>query len=55
MPALAYDLGGDPRLVAALHLTRQLVVMILLPWMMGFLLRGKRRGRIASQRRASKG
>jgi uncharacterized protein len=32
MPAIAHDLGGDMRLVAALHLARQLVlVLILLP------------------------
>jgi membrane AbrB-like protein len=31
MPAVAYDLGGDMRLVAALHLMRQLVAYILLP------------------------
>jgi membrane AbrB-like protein len=55
MPALAYDLGGDPRLVAALHLARSLVVMLLLPWVMDLLMHGKRRGRIAPQRRTSKG
>jgi uncharacterized membrane protein AbrB (regulator of aidB expression) len=31
MPAVAHDLGGDMRLVAALHLMRQLVAYILLP------------------------
>jgi len=39
MPAVAHDLGGDMRLVAALHLTRQLVVFILLPSVLGYLLR----------------
>lgn len=39
MPAVAHDLGGDMRLVAALHLTRQLVIFILVPSALGFLLR----------------
>lgn len=39
MPAVAHDLGGDMRLVAALHLTRQLVIFILVPSVLGFLLR----------------
>jgi len=42
MPAVAHDLGGDMRLVAALHLTRQLVIFILLPAILGHLLRGRR-------------
>lgn len=55
MPAVAYDLGGDTRLVAALHLTRQLVVFILVPSVFGYLLHGRHRGRIASQKPASNG
>jgi len=53
MPAVAHDLGGDMRLVAALHLTRQLVVFILLPAVLSCLLRGRHRGRIAPQRPTS--
>jgi membrane AbrB-like protein len=53
MPAVAHDLGGDTRLVAALHLTRQLVVFILVPSVLGYLLRGRHQGRIASQKPAS--
>jgi membrane AbrB-like protein len=41
LPAVAHDLGGDMRLVAALHLTRQLVIFILLPALLGHLLRGR--------------
>jgi membrane AbrB-like protein len=39
MPAIAHELGGDMRLVAALHLIRQLVIFILLPSVLGYLLR----------------
>jgi membrane AbrB-like protein len=39
MPAVAHDLGGDMRLVAALHLTRQLIIFILVPSVLSFLLR----------------
>jgi membrane AbrB-like protein len=39
MPAIAHDLGGDLRLVAALHLTRQLVIFVLLPSVLTYLLR----------------
>ncbi len=39
MPAVAYDLGADMRLVAALHLLRQLVVMVVIPVALGHLLR----------------
>jgi membrane AbrB-like protein len=46
MPAVAHDLGGDMRLVAALHLTRQLVVFILLPSVLGHLLRNKYRRKV---------
>jgi membrane AbrB-like protein len=45
MPAVAQDLGGDMRLVAALHLTRQLVIFILVPSVLGFLLRRRNRER----------
>ena len=41
MPAVAHDLGGDMRLVAALHLTRQLVVFLLLPSVLSHLLRNR--------------
>ena len=55
MSAVAHDLGGDTRLVAALHLTRQLVVFILVPSVLGYLLRSRHRGRIVSQEPASNG
>lgn len=42
MPAVAHDLGGDMRVIAALHLTRQLIVFVVLPWILGYLLRQKR-------------
>lgn len=41
MPAIAHDLGGDMRLVAALHLARQLVVFLVVPSVLGYLLRKK--------------
>jgi membrane AbrB-like protein len=53
MSAVAHDLGGDTRLVAALHLTRQLVVFTLVPSVFGYLLRGRHRGRPVSQKPAS--
>jgi membrane AbrB-like protein len=43
MPAVAHDLGGDMRLVAALHLTRQLVIFVLVPSLLSYLLRRRRR------------
>jgi membrane AbrB-like protein len=43
MPLIAYDLGGDMRLVAALHLVRQLVMLVLVPLVLGYLLRNGRR------------
>ena len=44
MPAIAHDLGGDMRLVAALHLARQLVLMlVLLPILSRLLVLGSRR------------
>lgn len=39
MPAVALDLGGDMRLVAALHLTRQIAVFVLLPLALSYLFR----------------
>lgn len=45
IPLIAHDLGGDMRLVAALHLLRQLVMIILVPLVLSFLFRGGRRGR----------
>jgi membrane AbrB-like protein len=45
MPAVAHELGGDMRLVAALHLTRQLVIFLFLPSLLSYLLRPKRAAR----------
>ena len=39
MPAVAHDLGADMRLVAALHLLRQLVVLVVIPAVLGYSLR----------------
>jgi membrane AbrB-like protein len=39
MPIIADELGGDIRLVAALHLARQLVMLILVPALVGYLFR----------------
>jgi len=55
MPAVAHDLGGDMRLVAALHLTRQLVVFILLPSVLSYLLHGRHQGSVIPQEPASNG
>jgi hypothetical protein len=55
MPAVAHDLGADICLVAALHLTRQLVVFILLPSVLGHLLRSRHRGKAVPSTPASKG
>jgi len=49
MTAVAHDLGGDMRLVAALHLMRQLVVFILVPAALSRQLRGKHQGPVALQ------
>ncbi len=54
MPAIAHDLGGDMRLVAALHLTRQWVIFILVPSLLGTMLRGQRGKRIATAKPACK-
>lgn len=48
MPLVAHDLGGDMRLVAALHLMRQLVIFVLLPPLLGFLFRSNRRRRVSA-------
>jgi membrane AbrB-like protein len=40
---VAHELGGDMRLVAALHLTRQLAVLVLVPSLLSYLLRGRHR------------
>jgi membrane AbrB-like protein len=55
MPAVAHDLGGDMRLVAALHLMRQLVVFILVPAALSRQLRGKHQGPVALQKPISNG
>jgi membrane AbrB-like protein len=39
MPIIADEMGGDIRLVAALHLARQLVLLVLVPAVLGYLLR----------------
>jgi uncharacterized membrane protein AbrB (regulator of aidB expression) len=49
MPLIAHDLGGDMRVVAALHLTRQLVMLILVPAILGALVRGRQRKRLAAR------
>ena len=42
MPIIAHDLGGDIRLVAALQLTRQLVMLVIIPPAIGYLVRSRR-------------
>jgi membrane AbrB-like protein len=49
MPLIAHDLGGDMRVVAALHLTRQLVVLVLVPAILGALLRGRQHKPVAAR------
>lgn len=39
MPVIAQDLGGDTMLVAALHLVRQIAIFVLVPPVLGRLLR----------------
>jgi len=51
MPVIAHDLGGDIRLVAALHLTRQLVMLIVIPAILSHLLRGRRQKRTVVARK----
>lgn len=48
MPIIAHDLGADIRLVAALQLARQLVMIIVVPSVLGYLLRSRHRNRIAA-------
>lgn len=48
MPAVAQELGGDMRLVAALHLMRQLVVFIVVPSVLSYLLRARRMERASA-------
>jgi membrane AbrB-like protein len=48
MPIIAHDLGADIRLVAALQLARQLVMIILVPSVLGYLLRSRHRSRSAA-------
>ncbi|MGD9145829.1 MAG: AbrB family transcriptional regulator [Anaerolineae bacterium] len=45
MPLIAHDVGGDMRLVAALHLMRQLVMLVLVPLTLGYLFRNRRHER----------
>jgi membrane AbrB-like protein len=46
MPIIAHDLGGDIRLVAALQLTRQLVMLVIIPPALGLLLRTQQKGHL---------
>jgi membrane AbrB-like protein len=39
MPAVAYDMGGDMRLVAAVHIVRMVVAFACLPFLIRFLLK----------------
>ena len=55
MPAVAHDLGGDMRVIAALHLTRQLIVFAVMPWILGYLLRQRERGRVIAPEPAAEG
>ncbi|MBS1253514.1 MAG: hypothetical protein MAG451_02563 [Anaerolineales bacterium] len=49
MPAVAHELGGDMRLVAALHLTRQLAIFIVVPSVLSRLLQSRRCERLHSE------
>lgn len=42
MSLIAHDVGGDMRLVAALHLMRQIVMLVLVPLTLGYLFRNRR-------------
>jgi membrane AbrB-like protein len=55
MPLIAHDVGGDMRLVATLHLVRQLVLLILVPLVLGYLFRSRRRGRAIAPRLTTRG
>ncbi len=48
MPIIAHDLGGDMRLVAALQLTRQLVMLVVIPPALGYLVRSMRQRRLVA-------
>ncbi|MFC2023553.1 AbrB family transcriptional regulator, partial [Chloroflexota bacterium] len=48
IPMIAQDLGGDIRLVAALHLSRQLVMLAVLPAVISSLVHDRLRRRTAS-------
>jgi membrane AbrB-like protein len=48
MPVIAHELGGDIRLVAALQLTRQLVMLVLIPPALGYLVRSWRQRRLVT-------
>lgn len=48
MPIIAHDLGGDIRLVAALQLTRQLVMLVIIPPALGYLVRARRQRRLVA-------
>ena len=48
MPIIAQELGGDIRLVAALHLTRQLVMLAVIPAVISSVARDRRRRRSVS-------
>ncbi|MFC2015972.1 AbrB family transcriptional regulator, partial [Chloroflexota bacterium] len=48
MPIIAQDLGGDIRLVAALHLSRQLVMLAVLPAVISYLVHDRWKRRTAT-------
>ena len=48
MPIIAHDLGGDIRLVAALQLMRQLVMLVIIPPALGYLVRIQRQRRLVA-------
>lgn len=48
MPIIAHDLGGDFRLVAALQLVRQLVMLVVVPTVLGYVLNARRRKHIVA-------
>lgn len=50
MSLIAHDVGGDMRLVAALHLMRQLVMLVLIPIALGYLFRNKRHERAIARK-----
>jgi membrane AbrB-like protein len=48
MPIIAHDLGGDIRLVAALQLVRQMVMLVIIPPALGLVLRAQQKGRLVA-------